>query len=150
MALVGASFGGLVCLELAARRPELVTRSREEALLEQREWRAAAEWNADFWLSEASGSELRARIIEIQERAFKLHESEAEEIQHEPVELGAVRARSLSGRGRARQAGHLRNRRAAGRGIDGARAVRIEGAAHLPPLERPDVTARLVRDFLGR
>jgi pimeloyl-ACP methyl ester carboxylesterase len=80
-----------------------------------------------LWLSEASGSELRARIIEMQERAFRLRsESEAEEAEHEPVDLGAVR------------------------GIDGARAVQIEGAAHLPSLERPEVTARLVRDFLGR
>jgi pimeloyl-ACP methyl ester carboxylesterase len=85
VALVGASFGALVCLELAARRPDLVTdlvvldaplpdhswseemlRSwqHEEALLEQGEWRAAAEWNADFWLSDAAGAELRARVIE--------------------------------------------------------------------------------------
>jgi hypothetical protein len=58
----------------------------EKALLEQGEGRAAAEWNADFWLSEASGSELRARIIEMQEPALRLQsESEAEEAEHEPT-----------------------------------------------------------------
>jgi 3-oxoadipate enol-lactonase len=172
VALVGASFGGLVCLELAARRPDLVTdlvvldaplpdhswseeilRSwqHEEALLEQGEWRAAAEWNADFWLSEASGSELRARIIEMQERAFRLQsESEAEEAEHEPVDLGAVRARTLVAVGELDKPDMHAIAERLVRGIDGARAVQIEGAAHLPSLERPEVTARLVRDFLGR
>ena len=93
-ALVGASFGGHVCLELAARRPDLVSElvlldaplfdhspwseeierydEQEGALLEQGEWRAAAELNADFWLSDAAGPELRPRVVEMQERAFEL------------------------------------------------------------------------------
>jgi 3-oxoadipate enol-lactonase len=35
-------------------------------------------------------------------------------------------------------------------GIEDAQSARIEGAGHLPSLERPDETARFVRDFLGR
>jgi 3-oxoadipate enol-lactonase len=171
-ALVGASFGGLVCLELAARRPDLVTDlvlldpplpdhswspevlrnwEHEERLLEQGEWRAAAEWNADFWLSGAAGPELRVRVIEMQERAFELQsESEAEEAEHDSVDLGAVRARTLVAVGELDKPDLHAIAERLVRGIDGAQAARIEGAGHLPSLERPDVTARLVRDFLGR
>ena len=105
----------------AARRPELVAElvlldaplpdhdwsqeierydEHEAELLKVGEWRAAAELNADFWLSEVAGPELRRRVIEMQERAFELQsESEAEEAtpEHEPVDLGSVRARTLVG-----------------------------------------------------
>ena len=170
--LVGASFGALVCLELAARRPDLVTDlvvldaplpdhswspemlrnwEHEDGLLEQGEWRAAAEWNADFWLSGAAGPELRARVIEMQERAFQLQsESEAEEAEHEPVDLAAVRARTLVAVGELDKPDLHAIAERLVEGIDGAQLARIEGAGHLPSLERPDVTARLVRDFLGR
>jgi pimeloyl-ACP methyl ester carboxylesterase len=170
--LVGASFGGLVCLELAARRQDLVTDlvvmdaplpdhnwseemlsgwQHEDALLEQGEWRAAAEWNADFWLSEAAGPGVRARVIEMQEHAFKLQsESEAEEAEHEPIELGGVRARTLVAVGELDKPDMHAIAERLVRDINGAQAARIEGAGHLPALERPNVTARLVRDFLGR
>jgi 3-oxoadipate enol-lactonase len=69
--LVGASFGGQVCLEVAARRPDLVT---ELVLLAER---------------------LAAEIAD-------------------------------------------------------AELVVMESVTHLPPLERPDETARLVREFLAR
>jgi 3-oxoadipate enol-lactonase len=173
-ALVGASFGGLVCLELAARRPDLVTDlvlldpplpdhswspevlrnwEHEERLLEQGEWRAAAEWNADFWLSGAAGPELRVRVIEMQERAFELQsESEAEETtpDDEPVDLGSVRARTLVAVGELDKpdfhqiAARLRD------GIERAEGAGIEAAGHLPSLERPEATLRLVRTFLER
>jgi 3-oxoadipate enol-lactonase len=171
-ALVGASFGGLVCLELAARRPDLVTDlvvldaplsdhswsdemlrnwEHEDALLEQGDWRAAAEWNADFWLSAAAGPELRARVSEMQEGAFELEsKSEAAEAEHEPVDLSSVRARTLVGVGELDKPDMQAIAQRLVRGIDGAQFVRIEGAGHLPALERPDVTARLVREFLRR
>lgn len=173
-ALVGASFGGLVCLELAARRPELVSDlvlldaplpdhdwseeiarygEHEAELLEAGEWRAAAELNADFWLSERAGSDLRARVVEMQERAFELQsESEAEETtpDDEPVDLGSVRARTLVAVGELDKpdfhqiAARLRD------GIEGAEGAGIEAAGHLPSLERPEATLRLVRTFLER
>jgi 3-oxoadipate enol-lactonase len=173
-ALVGASFGGLVCLELAARRPELVSDlvlldaplpdhdwseeiarydEHEAELLEAGEWTAAAELNADFWLSERAGPELRARVVAMQERAFELQsESEAEEAtpDDEPVDLGSVRARTLVAVGELDKpdfhqiAARLRG------GIEGAEGGGIEAAGHLPALERPEATARLVRTFLER
>ncbi len=169
-ALVGSSFGGLVCLELAARRPELVTDlvlldapipdhdwseemerydEQEGALLEQGEWRAAAELNADFWLSEAAGPELRPRVIEMQERAFELQsESEAEEGEPAPIDLGAVRARTLVVVGELDKPDFHAIGERLEREIEDARSARVERAGHLPSLENPGVTARLVRDFL--
>lgn len=166
-ALVGASFGGNVCLEVASRRPDLVTdlvlldvplfdhdwseeivafAQQEEELIEQGEFYAAAVLNADFWLEDASH---RDRVIEMQERAFQLQaESEAEEIQTESIDLGAVMARTLVAVGELdRTDFHRVADRLAGE-IAGARRVVIERAGHLVALERPDETSRIIREFL--
>jgi 3-oxoadipate enol-lactonase len=167
--LVGASFGGQVCLEVAARRPELVSElvlldaalpdhdwsdeieaygGHEEELLEQGELHAAAALNADFWLSDRSH---RERVIEMQERAFKLQsESEAEEVEPESIDLSAVTARTLVAVGELDKADFHRIAERLAREIAGAEHVLIEGSGHLPALERPDQTARLVREFLAR
>jgi 3-oxoadipate enol-lactonase len=166
-ALVGASFGGQVCLEVAARRPELVTRlvlldarlpdhdwseeildyaRHEEALVEQGELHAAAVWNADFWLADPS---CRDRVIEMQERAFQLQlESEAEGLEPDSIDLGAVRAPTLVAVGELDKPDfhHIADRLA--REIDDAESAVIPGAGHLPALERPDATARVVSGFL--
>ena len=166
-ALVGASFGGQVCLEVASTRPELVEAlvlldaplfdhdwseeiegyaAREEALIEEGEFRAAAEWTADFWLDDPSH---RDRVIEMQERAYHLQaESEAEETGAESIDLSAVRARTLVVVGELDKADfHCISERLA-REIPDARRVVVEGAGHLPSLERPAETSRLIREFL--
>jgi 3-oxoadipate enol-lactonase len=165
--LVGASFGGGVCLEVASSRPELVSElvlldaplqdhdwsaevlrawEREDELLEQGELHAAAVLAADFWLADPS---VRDLVIEMQERAFELQaESEAEPVGAESIDLGAVRARTLVAVGELdkRDFHAIAERLAAG--IPSAEHRVIEGAGHLPALERPAETARLVRDFL--
>jgi 3-oxoadipate enol-lactonase len=165
-ALVGASYGGWVCLQVAAARPELVTElvllgaplpdhdwsdeieriSREESrLLEQGDLRGAAILNADFWLADPGP---RERVIEMQERAFELEqESEAEGVEPETVELGAVAARALVVVGELDKPDFhaIADRLSTGLG---AEKVVIAGAGHLPSLERPEETARVVRDFL--
>jgi 3-oxoadipate enol-lactonase len=166
-ALVGASYGGQVCLEVASGRPELVTAlvllgaplpdhdwseeiegygEREEALIEEGEFRAAAELTADFWLEDASH---RDRVIEMQERAYQLQvESEAEEVGAESIDLSAVKAPTLVVVGELdKQDFHEISERLA-REIPGARHVVVEGAGHLPALERPGETSRLIREFL--
>jgi hypothetical protein len=69
----------------------------------------------------------------MQERAFELQsESEAEEAEHEPVDLGAVRARTLVAVGELDKpdfheiAGRLRD------GIEGAEGAGVEAAAISP------------------
>jgi 3-oxoadipate enol-lactonase len=168
-ALVGASFGANVCLQVAARRPELVTDlvvlgaplfdhdwsdelatygREEEGLLEQGDLRGAAILNADFWLAREGP---RRRVIEMQERAFELQsESEAEEITPETFDLGAVTARTLVVVDELDKPDfHAIGERLA-RELRDARHEVIPGAGHLPALERPEATAALVRDFLAR
>jgi 3-oxoadipate enol-lactonase len=166
-ALVGASYGGKVCLEVASSRPELVTAlvlldaplpdhdwseeiegyaEREEELIEEGEFRAAAEWTADFWLEDPSQ---RDRVIEMQERAYQLQaESEAEEVGAESIDLGAVTARTLVVVGELDKQDFHRIAQRLAREIPRARHVVVEGAGHLPALERPDETSRLIREFL--
>jgi 3-oxoadipate enol-lactonase len=166
-ALVGASFGGHVCLEVASTRPELVSAlvlldaplfdhdwseeieaygEREDALIEEGEFRAAAELTADFWLEDPSH---RDWVIEMQERAYELQsESEAEETGAESIDLGAVTAPTLVVVGELDKQDFHRIAERLAREIAGARLVVVEGAGHLPALERQSETAALVRQFL--
>ena len=166
-ALVGASFGGQVCLEVAGSHPDLVSElvlldaplpdhdwseevldfaRREEELLEEGELHAAAVLNADFWLEDPSH---RDRVIEMQERAFQLQsESEAEEIETESIDLRSVQARTLVAVGELdKRDFHAIGERLA-REIPRAERAGIPGAGHLPALERPVETSRLIREFL--
>jgi 3-oxoadipate enol-lactonase len=171
-ALVGASFGGLVCLELAARRPELVSElvlldaplpdhdwspemesyeREEDELLEQGEHRAIARLGARFWLAPGNLEAVGERVVEMYEQALELQsQSEAEPELPESIDLGAISARTLVVVGELDKpdfhaiAGRLTS------AIEGARHAVVEGAGHLPALERPAETARLVREFLGR
>jgi pimeloyl-ACP methyl ester carboxylesterase len=166
-ALVGASSGGGVCLEVASTRPELVSAlvlmdaplpdhdwseeieaygAREDALIEEGEFRAAAEMTADFWLEDASH---RDRVIEMQERAYQLQaESEAEPAGAESIDLAAITAPTLVVVGELDKPDFHRIAERLAREIPHARHVVVEGAGHLPALERQDETARLVRKFL--
>jgi 3-oxoadipate enol-lactonase len=167
-ALVGASFGGQVCLEVASRRPDLVTRlvvldaplpdhdwseeirryaEHEQELLEQGELRAAAVWNAEFWVRDPA---LRELVAQMQERAFELQaESEAEAGEPESIDLAAIQARTLVvvGEHDKRDFRDIAERLAAE--VPDAQHAVIEGASHLPSLERPEATSALVRKYLG-
>jgi 3-oxoadipate enol-lactonase len=168
VALVGASFGGFICLQVAATRPELVTelvlldaplfdrtwsdeivryQREEDGLLEQGDLRGAAILNANFWLT---SPEPRERVIEMQERSFALQqESEAEEASPEAVELAAVTARSLVVVGAFDRPDFHEIAERLAREIPDARHAVVAGAGHLPSLEQPEETALLVRDFLN-
>ena len=165
-ALVGASIGAFVCLQLAAHRPELVTRlvlldsplfdhrwseemvsyfEEEDRLLEEGDLDGATELNVRFW-APAVADVVRPMI----RRSFELQvASQAEETTTETVDLGAVRAPTLVAVGELDKPDYraIADRLAAE--IPDAELVVIEGAAHLPALERQDETAALVRRFLG-
>jgi 3-oxoadipate enol-lactonase len=158
-ALVGNSFGGLLSLDFAVRKPELVTRLvlldaglpdhepsdeleqyalQEERLLETGDVDAAVELNLRFWCPEVAD-----RV-----RPMVAGALEWEGDAPETIDLGAVRAPTLVAVGeRDKQDFHVIAERLA-REIPDAELVVIPGAGHLPSLERPDETAALVRRFL--
>jgi 3-oxoadipate enol-lactonase len=165
-ALVGASFGGEVCLEVAARRPELVGElvlldarvpdhdwseeivsfaEEEDRLLEEGDLDAAADLNARFWAPSVAD-----RVRPMQRRSFELQVgSAAEEIVPERIELGAIRARTLVVVGEEDKGDFRAIAARLAEEIPDAELVTMPGVTHLPSLERPDQTAALVRRFLG-
>jgi len=168
-ALVGASYGGWICLQVAAAHPELVTdlvllsarlpdhdwseeierfAHEEEGLVEQGDLHGAATLCADFWLESPA---LREQVIAMQERAYELQlESEAELIEPDRIDLTAIAARTLVAVGELDKPDfHSIAKRLASE-IEGAQSATIAGAGHLAPMERPEETARLVREFLQR
>lgn len=167
-ALVGASYGAKVCLEVASTRPGLVSdlvvmdaplpdhdwsdeilgfARREEELLEQGELHAAAACNAEFWLEDRS---LADRVTAMQARAFELQaQSEAEGAEPDSIDLAAIEARTLVVVGELDKADFRRIAERLAAEIRGARHAVVEGAGHLPALERPAETAALIRGFLA-
>ena len=167
VALVGASFGGQVCLEVAARRPELVSElvllsarvpdhdwseeiigfaEEEDRLIEEGDLDAAADFNARFWAPAVAD-----RVRPMQRRSFELQvSSAAEPVDPERIDLGAIRARTLVIVGEEDKADFRAIAVRLADEIPDAELVTMPGVTHLPSLERPDETAALVRDFLGR
>jgi len=166
--LVGASFGGLVCLEVAARRPELVSdlvlldaplpdhdwsdqleeySAQEEGLIAEGDLEGATELNVAFW------APTLARVVApMQRRALELQggSPEPEGAAPESIDLDSIRARTLVVVGKDDYEDfHVIARRLHAE-IQGAELAVVEGAGHLPSLERPDQTAALVRSFLNR
>ena len=110
--LVGASFGGFVCLDAAERRPELVAGlvlldaplfdhdfsdemeaygTEEERLLEAGDLDGVTELNVEFWEGGAD-AEVRDAVRAMQRRALDLqHGSEAEPQMPESIDLTASR-----------------------------------------------------------
>ena len=159
VALVGASYGGLVCLDFAARHPELVTElvlldsplpdhdwsdevieyaDEEERLLDAGDLDAATELNLAFWAPSVAD-----RLRPMTRWSLELEIDEIEE-----VDLGAVRARTLVAVGEHDRADFHAIAERLVREIPGAEAVVIEGAGHLPALEQSARTAGIVRTFL--
>ena len=159
-ALVGASYGGLVCLDFAARHPELVTDlvlldaplpdhdwseeviaygEEEERLLDAGDLDAATELNLDFWAPTVA-----ERLRPMTRWSLELEIDEVEE-----VDLSAIRARTLVAVGEDDKADFHRIAERLAREIAGAEFALIPGAGHLPALERPQETAALVARFLS-
>jgi 3-oxoadipate enol-lactonase len=158
-ALVGASYGGLVCLDFAARHPDLVTdlvlldaplpdhewsdevieyAEEEERLLSSGDLDAATELNLSFWAPTVA-----ERLRPMTRWSVELEIDEIEE-----VDLSAVRARTLVAVGEHdKRDFHVIADRLVRELPDAERAV-VPGAGHLPSFERPEATAALVRRFL--
>jgi 3-oxoadipate enol-lactonase len=159
VALVGASYGGLVCLDFAARHPELVTElvlldaplpdhewsvdfmryeEEEERLFEAGDLDAVTELNLSFW-----APNLADRLRTMARGSVELDIQEVED-----VDLSAVRARTLVvvGENDIRDFHQIAERLA--REIGDAEHTVIPGAGHLPSMERPEATAALIKGFL--
>ncbi len=174
-AVVGCSFGGRIALELACHRPELVDRlvlvgaglgswdwsetaqadfAEEEAALERGDLASAAAQQARMWLAPDADPAVRSLTEAMTLRSYELQlpvEDEVEATWPQPPaadRLGDVAAPTLVVVGTddvediQALAVHLAAQ------IPGARLARIEGAGHLPSLERPDELNRLLLDFL--
>ncbi|MFE5510167.1 alpha/beta fold hydrolase [Streptomyces sp. NPDC056529] len=173
--VVGSSFGGEVALEFAARHPGRVAAlallcsgmpgmepseelrawgGRERELLIAGDVDAAVELNVDTWLGPDADEEARALVREMQRHVFDVQLPVPDE--HAPVdpevtgdELARIQAPALVVAG----AHDLPDFRAVAdelaRLLPAARRLDLDWAGHLPALERPEETARLLVDFLA-
>lgn len=174
-AVVGCSFGGRIAIELAAARPELVERlvligsglgswswseaaqagfAEEEGAVERGELAAAAAQQARMWLASDAAPPVRELTEAMTLRSYEQQlplEGKVEPIWPEgPVEtrLGEIRAPTLVvvGTEDLDDIKSIADKLAAE--IPGARLANIEGAGHLPSIERPDELNALLLDFL--
>jgi 3-oxoadipate enol-lactonase len=171
LALVGASGGGKVALEIAARHPERVTAlallctaagghepsaalrefwDREEALLEDGDLAEATDLNVDSLLGPEAGFGTRDSLRLMQRNIFDVQG--VGDLAFEPVvhdfDPAAITAPTLLVTG-AHDFADFREIAVdlAGR-IPGARHLDLDWAGHLPSMERPEVVTPLLIDFL--
>ena len=172
VAIVGASSGGNVALQVASQWPELVshlvllnsafalpaTRSlqrfarREDALLEAGDIEGATELNVATWLGPDADDDARELVRTMQRHAFQVQLGAGEDIHQEAgpaIDLEAISAHTLIVSG-GQDLDHFRAvaNHLAGR-IPGAKHTQLGWAGHLPNLERPDEVTALVTEFLA-
>ncbi|MFJ5828612.1 alpha/beta fold hydrolase [Streptomyces sp. NPDC093089] len=174
-AVVGSSFGGRVALEFAARHADRVTAlallgpavpgmepsaelrawgAREDAMIEAGDIDGAVELNVDTWVGPEAGPADRALVREAQRHIFDVQLAAPEA--HHPVnpgvtedELARIQVPALVAVG----AHDLPDFRAVAAELaellPAARFLELDWAGHLPALERPEETARLLLAFLA-
>lgn len=170
VSMIGASMGGRVVLEVAARRPERFEKlvllctalsgipttadverfgEEEDALLESGDVDAATALNVRTWLGPDATEETRALVHEMQRRAFELQLA-APEAEPEPsdIDIAEIQAPTLVVSG-ARDLDHFGVvARHLAQTMPRARHVELPWAAHLPNLERPHEITSLLLEFL--
>lgn len=174
-AVVGCSLGGRIALELAGSRPDLVSRlvlvapglastewseeseaafAEEEAFLEQGELAAAAEQQARMWLAPDAAADVRELTAAMTVRSYEQQlplDGQIRSVWPEPsaesrlTELD-VPTLIVVGTADRPELVELAGRVAAE--LPNAELATIEGAGHLPSLERTDELNRLLLDFL--
>jgi 3-oxoadipate enol-lactonase len=170
-ALVAASGGGRVGLEVAARWPSRVSAlallctamaghepsaalrafgDREDALLDADEVDAATELNVEMWLTPDASEATRELVRAMQRHAFvvQLAAPDVAPIRAE-TDLSAITASTLlvSGGRDLVDFRQIAARLAAE--LPGARHVDLPWAGHLPSIERPDEINPILIDFLS-
>jgi 3-oxoadipate enol-lactonase len=162
VALVGSSYGGLVALDFAARRPDLVTAlvlldaplpdhdwsdpnfiayaEEEERLFEAGDLDAVTELNLSYWAPSIAG---RLRPMTRRSVEFDVPEIRT-------VDLSAARVPALVGVGEHDKPDFRAIAERLARELPDAELVVIPGAGHLPSIERPEATLAVVRPFVER
>jgi pimeloyl-ACP methyl ester carboxylesterase len=169
-AVVGNSFGGLVAIQLAARHPRRVSRlvlfapsfdpepdeelaayaAEEQRLFEGGDYEAFVELNVRTWVQTGVADEQRRLVREMQRLALEvqLAQPDAEPVAVE-VDLSEITIPVTIYTGtRDFPTYHAIGERLA-RELPDARHESLEWAGHLPGIERPDETTRLIREALG-
>jgi pimeloyl-ACP methyl ester carboxylesterase len=157
-ALVGASYGGLVCLDFAARHPELVTAlvlldaplpdheesddllayaEEEERLYEEGKLEEATDLNLSYW-----GIPDRYRAVVRRSLEYDVDAVES-------VDLRAVTVPVLVLVGELDKPDFRQMAERLARELPNAEYSVIPGAGHLPSMERTAETLGLVRAFLS-
>jgi len=170
--VVGASFGGLVALDLAAARPERVTRlvladpplpgyawsaemrrffAAEEAALEAGDLETATEVNVEFWVGSASEA-VQGAIREQQLNAFRLQAGDEGDdsllTDDLPGALATLDVPTLVLTGEDDQADFQAIADQLAATLPDARRAVVPGAGHLPSLEQPAAFDQIVLPFL--
>ncbi len=166
--VVGASFGGRVALEVAARAPGRVRSlallapalpewdytdpallaygDAEEAALTRGDVDAAVELNVRMWADGLSSRD-QDYVAEAQRRAFELGAEDAPEEEH-PLDLGAITADTLVMVGDRDVSDFVAIGRHLAATLPGPELRVVEGAGHLLALERPDEVAGALAERL--
>ncbi len=170
-AVVGASGGGRVALEVAARWPGRVTRlallctalaghepsaelraygRREDELLEAGDIAGAAQLNVDTWVGPRGDSSVRKAVFEMQRHAFEVQLASTEEPSQEDHDapLSAITAPSLLISGAHDFADFRSIAVTLAKVLPEARHIELDWAGHLPSLEDPDSVNPILLDFL--
>jgi 3-oxoadipate enol-lactonase len=179
-AVIGVSFGGRVALEIAVAAPERVSAlvlvgaglpghdwseqmqeiwKEEEALLRAGDADGAVELVLRTWVDGPDrepadvDSGVRARVAEMQRRAFELQLAVGEDDEEPLVEdvaqrLGEIRAPTLVIVGEEDMPDIRAIADRLAREIPGARMARIANTAHVPSMERPREFEELVLGFV--
>jgi pimeloyl-ACP methyl ester carboxylesterase len=170
--LVGASFGGLVALDLATAHPERITRlvladpplpgyawseemrgffADEEAAFEAGDLEAATEVNVDFWAGSAS-EPVREAIREQQLNALRLQANdegdEALLTEDLPDALATLDVPTLVVTGEDDKSDFQAIADRLASTLPRVRRAMVAGAGHVPSLEQPAAFDEIVRPFL--
>lgn len=172
-ALVGASYGGYVALQVASAVPDRVERlvlldsaadlvepdeslrevwRQEESLVEAGDLDGATDLMADVWLGPDADDDHRELLRDMQRRAFELQVAAGDDVTDRelPLNLADITAPVTVVVGHRDLAFFRATAQVLANTLPNADLVELPWAGHLPSLERPAETARLVATALAQ